>query len=50
MGNMLKTYLLRSLRELTKLKPETLMEQRYQKFRKMGVYEELAVEAADAAS
>ncbi len=42
MGNMLKTYLLRSLRELTKLKCETLMEQRYQKFRKMGGFEELA--------
>ena len=40
MGTILKAYLLRSLRELSGLGPEELMEQRYQKFRRMGVFEE----------
>lgn len=37
MGNILKTYLLRHLRELRQLTTEDLLEQRYQKFRRMGV-------------
>jgi acetyl-CoA carboxylase carboxyl transferase subunit alpha len=40
MGNMLKAYLLRYLRELRALSAEELLEQRYQKFRRMGVFEE----------
>ena len=40
MGTILKAYLLRSLRELSSLSVEDLMEQRYQKFRRMGVYEQ----------
>ncbi|MGE3806383.1 MAG: acetyl-CoA carboxylase carboxyltransferase subunit alpha [Gemmataceae bacterium] len=39
MANTLRTYLLRYLRELRGLTPEELLEQRYQKFRRMGVYE-----------
>jgi acetyl-CoA carboxylase carboxyl transferase subunit alpha len=40
MGNTLKTYLLRYLRELGRLTPDELLEQRYQKFRRMGVFDE----------
>jgi acetyl-CoA carboxylase carboxyl transferase subunit alpha len=40
MGNILKAYLLRYLRELTPKPIEELLEQRYQKFRKMGVFTE----------
>src|SRR3954453_10871870 len=40
MGNTLKTYLLRYLRELRGLSKADLLEQRYQKFRRMGVFEE----------
>ena len=40
MGNILKGYLLRYLRELKQLPMEELLEQRYQKFRKMGVFDE----------
>ena len=40
MGNTLKAYLLRYLRELTQTPLEELLEQRYQKFRRMGVFEE----------
>jgi acetyl-CoA carboxylase carboxyl transferase subunit alpha len=40
MGNTLKTYLLRYLRELRQLSPEELLQQRYEKFRRMGVFEE----------
>ena len=39
MGNSLKSYLLRSLRELRGLPVETLLEGRYAKFRRMGVFE-----------
>ena len=47
MGNILKAYLLRSLRELKLLSLPDLVEQRYQKFRKMGVFDEgIAVVAA----
>jgi acetyl-CoA carboxylase carboxyl transferase subunit alpha len=40
MANTLKTYLLRYLRELRSLTFEELIEQRYQKFRRMGVFDE----------
>lgn len=40
MANTLKTYLLRYLRELRGIPTEELLEQRYQKFRRMGVFEE----------
>jgi acetyl-CoA carboxylase carboxyl transferase subunit alpha len=39
MGNTLKTYLLRYLRELRSIPVEELLDQRYQKFRNMGVME-----------
>lgn len=46
MGNTLKTFLLRYLRELRNVPAEELLEQRYQKFRRMGVFDEgLAGEA-----
>ena len=48
MANTLKTYLLRSLREVTQTPTEELLEQRYQKFRRMGVYDEGAQEAPGA--
>jgi acetyl-CoA carboxylase carboxyl transferase subunit alpha len=40
MGSTVKTYLLRTLRELRLKKPERLLNDRYAKFRKMGVFEE----------
>jgi acetyl-CoA carboxylase carboxyl transferase subunit alpha len=40
MAGTLKTYLLRYLRELRQIPPEDLLEQRYQKFRRMGVFDE----------
>jgi len=40
MGNMLKGYLLRYLRDLKQIPIEELLELRYQKFRKMGVFDE----------
>lgn len=48
MGNILKAYLLRSLRELKQLPLPELIEQRYQKFRKMGVFDEGISEVAAA--
>jgi acetyl-CoA carboxylase carboxyl transferase subunit alpha len=49
MGTILKTHLLRHLRELRALPLEELLEQRYQKFRRMGVFDEgLAAAAASA--
>jgi acetyl-CoA carboxylase carboxyl transferase subunit alpha len=48
MGNILKAYLIRYLRELKQIPTEELLEQRYQKFRKMGVFDEGAVETAIA--
>jgi acetyl-CoA carboxylase carboxyl transferase subunit alpha len=42
MGNILKIYLLRYLRELRQVPAEELLEQRYQKFRRMGVFDESA--------
>jgi acetyl-CoA carboxylase carboxyl transferase subunit alpha len=41
MANILKAYLLRYLRDLRNVPPEELLEARYQKFRKMGVFDEL---------
>src|SRR5438874_3581400 len=40
MGNTMKTYLLRYLRDLRNVPDEELLEQRYQKFRRMGVFDE----------
>jgi acetyl-CoA carboxylase carboxyl transferase subunit alpha len=40
MGHTLKSYLLRYLRELRNLSPQDLLEGRYQKFRRMGVFVE----------
>jgi acetyl-CoA carboxylase carboxyl transferase subunit alpha len=40
MGNTLKTYLLKHLRELRTKPIAELLEQRYQKFRRMGVFDE----------
>lgn len=48
MGNILKAYLLRSLRELKQIPAPELLEQRYQKFRKMGVFDEGAQDVAAA--
>ena len=39
MANTLKTHLIRYLRELRSLQVPDLLEGRYQKFRKMGVYQ-----------
>src|SRR5207237_3532266 len=49
MGNILKTYLLRSLRELKQLPMEELLEKRYQKFRRIGVFDEGLAEEAGVA-
>jgi acetyl-CoA carboxylase carboxyl transferase subunit alpha len=38
MANTLRTYLVRNLRELTRLSSEDLLNQRYQKFRSMGIF------------
>jgi acetyl-CoA carboxylase carboxyl transferase subunit alpha len=40
MANTLKTYLLRYLRELRGIAPEDLLRLRYEKFRRMGVFED----------
>src|SRR5207245_11230240 len=50
MGNTLKSYLLRYLRETRLLPLPELMEARYQKFRRMGVFETLQVPRAVAES
>jgi acetyl-CoA carboxylase carboxyl transferase subunit alpha len=41
MANSLKEYILKTLAELKKIDPETRIEQRIEKFSKMGFYEEL---------
>lgn len=46
MANTLKTYLLRYLRDLRSLSQEELLEQRYQKFRRMGLFEEIGAARA----
>jgi acetyl-CoA carboxylase carboxyl transferase subunit alpha len=43
MGNSLKSYLLRNLRGLRDKPVATLLENRYAKFRRMGVFEEIAM-------
>jgi acetyl-CoA carboxylase carboxyl transferase subunit alpha len=48
MANILKAYLLRYLRELRSIPAEELLEQRYQKFRRMGVYDEVAFTVPEA--
>ncbi|MBI1830552.1 MAG: acetyl-CoA carboxylase carboxyltransferase subunit alpha [Planctomycetes bacterium] len=50
MGNILKAYLLRSLRDLKQVPAHDLLEQRYQKFRKMGVFDEGLTEPVAAAA
>jgi acetyl-CoA carboxylase carboxyl transferase subunit alpha len=50
MGNIFKAYLLRYLRELVPTPVEELLEQRYQKFRRMGVFEDAGLASAAAAS
>jgi acetyl-CoA carboxylase carboxyl transferase subunit alpha len=47
MANVLKKYLLRYLKELHYVPNEELLEQRYQKFRRLGVYDEVP-QSADA--
>jgi acetyl-CoA carboxylase carboxyl transferase subunit alpha len=46
MAATLKQSLVRALRKVSPLQTEMLLARRYQKFRKIGAYEELAVEAA----
>ena len=46
MGNTMKAHLLRYLRELTPLPIDKLLDGRYEKFRKMGVYEDSMAESA----
>src|SRR5205085_11742531 len=48
MANTLKAYLVRYLKDLRAVPPEELLEQRYQKFRKMGVFDEGIGPAASA--
>ena len=48
MGNILKAYLLRYLRDLKQIPIDELLEQRYQKFRAMGVFDEGPNEVAAA--
>jgi acetyl-CoA carboxylase carboxyl transferase subunit alpha len=47
MANTLKSYLLRYLRELKPVPLDALLEGRYQKFRKMGVFETLPAEEGE---
>jgi acetyl-CoA carboxylase carboxyl transferase subunit alpha len=47
MAATLKQSLVRALRKVSPLQTETLLARRYQKFRKIGAYEELAVEAVE---
>lgn len=46
MANTVKTYLLRYLRDLRGLSVEELLEQRYQKFRRMGVFAEMPADGS----
>jgi acetyl-CoA carboxylase carboxyl transferase subunit alpha len=48
MANTLKTWLLRYLRELRSVSLDDLLEQRYQKFRRMGVFEEGSIPESSA--
>src|SRR5438045_7762481 len=47
MGNTLKTYLLRYLRELRNVPADELLETRYRKFRRMGFFDEGLVAPTD---
>jgi acetyl-CoA carboxylase carboxyl transferase subunit alpha len=47
MAATLKQSLVRALRKVSSLQTETLLARRYQKFRKIGAYEELAAEAVE---
>jgi hypothetical protein len=47
MANTLKSYLLRYLRELRNVPTDDLLEGRYQKFRRMGVFSEITPEQFD---
>ena len=49
MAARMKMYLLKCLRELTARKPNELLDARYDKFRKMGVYLESGAAEGDAA-
>ena len=49
MGNLLRAYLLRYLRDLRTVPAEELLEQRYQKFRRMGVFDEVIAQSDAAA-
>jgi acetyl-CoA carboxylase carboxyl transferase subunit alpha len=48
MANTVKSYLLRYLRELKELSPEALLQQRYEKFRRMGVFEQIPAATPDS--
>ncbi len=48
MANTLKTYLLRYIRELRPLPIPDLLEKRYQKFRKMGIYETVPADGPES--
>jgi acetyl-CoA carboxylase carboxyl transferase subunit alpha len=50
MASSLKTYLLKCLRELQLKKPDRLLSERYDKFRRMGVFEEPSTVARGARS
>ena len=50
MANILKKYLLRYLRQLISIPIDDLLEQRYQKFRVMGVYEDGSTAARSSLS
>jgi acetyl-CoA carboxylase carboxyl transferase subunit alpha len=48
MSRQLKSYLIRSLRSLKKVPPDQLLDDRYQKFRRMGVYLERELDSVVA--
>ena len=50
MANRVKMFLLRSLRELTAIRLDRLVQNRYEKFRRMGVYLESAIAPGDVTS
>ncbi|MEM6365496.1 MAG: carboxyl transferase domain-containing protein, partial [Planctomycetota bacterium] len=47
MATRMKTYLSRRLAELESIPIDDLVEQRYEKFRRMGIYDDMGVETAD---
>jgi len=50
MANALKTYLLRCIRELRDVPTDVLLQRRYEKFRRMGIYEEAVKQEVAAAA